>query len=82
MDTITAHPSGLQVVSQRLLRLPEVRQLVGLSRATIYRLMRRGEFPAAVKLTDHAVAWRASDVLAWISSRAVTKEEIFIKTAA
>jgi prophage regulatory protein len=69
MDTITAHPSGLGVVRRLLLRLPEVQSMVGLSRATIYRLVGKGEFPYPVKLTRSAVAWKADDVLAWVNSR-------------
>lgn len=55
-----------------LLRLPDVRRRVALSRATIYRLMRVGQFPAAVRLTTRSVAWRAADVDHWINSRPVS----------
>lgn len=59
-----------------LLRLPEVRKLVGLSTPTIYRLMKKGEFPSSVKLTPNgrAVAWHKADVDAWIESRGVRGE--------
>ena len=33
-----------------IIRLPEVMQTVGLSRPSIYRLMKLGEFPQQVKL--------------------------------
>ncbi len=55
--------------SSRLLRLREVRARTGLSRSTIYRLAAEGRFPAPVKLTEHASAWREDELAAWIESR-------------
>ena len=56
-------------MTERLLRLPEVLAMTGLKRATLYRLMKIGQFPPPVRLTVRTVAWRESDVLAWIASR-------------
>jgi len=53
----------------RLLRFPEVQERVGLSRTHIWRLERTGEFPQRVKLGPRCVAWRASEIEAWIESR-------------
>lgn len=50
-----------------LVRLPEVRRRTGLSTATIYRKMGRGEFPAKVQLSANVVAWYESDVGRWVS---------------
>jgi len=44
-------------------------QLTGLARSTIYKVMRLGRFPKQVHLTDQSVAWRSSDIDAWIASR-------------
>jgi prophage regulatory protein len=52
-----------------LLRLPEVQKLSGLSRSSIYRLEATGSFPARVKLSQRATAWRESDISAWIATR-------------
>lgn len=57
---------------ERLHRLPAVIDRVGLARATIYGKIAAGEFPTAVKLGERAVAWRESDIDAWIDSRAPT----------
>jgi len=53
----------------RFLRLPEVLELTGLSRSTIYRGSTDGSFPAAVPLTKRAVGWKASEVEAWCKAR-------------
>lgn len=52
---------------RRVLRLPEVLALTGLSRSTIYSRMSQGEFPTSVRLGLRAVGWRAADVYEWIS---------------
>jgi prophage regulatory protein len=55
--------------TQSLIRLPEVRRLIGLSRSTIYRLEREGRFVSRVRLSDRATAWPLKSVLAWIEAR-------------
>jgi prophage regulatory protein len=52
-----------------LLRLPEVMRAVGLRKSTLYQLIRSQSFPAQIRLTKRAVAWRAEDIERWIQSR-------------
>jgi prophage regulatory protein len=52
-----------------LLRRPDVETRTGLSRSTIYEWMKRGEFPLPVRLGARLVAWRESDVTAWLDAR-------------
>lgn len=52
-----------------LLRMPEVRRLTGLSRSSIYRLEALSRFPARIRLSERAAAWRADEVSAWLESR-------------
>ncbi len=58
----------------RLLRLPEVIQRIGLRRTTIYDRVAAGTFPAPVRLTERAVAWRESEVDSWIEARPSARE--------
>ena len=55
----------------RLLRLPGIEALTGLKKSTIYTHMANKDdpFPAPVRIGARAVAWRESDVLAWIAAR-------------
>jgi prophage regulatory protein len=55
----------------QLLRLSDVTKLTGLSRATIYRLMKEGSFPSSKRLSERAVAWVASDVKTWAEDRPI-----------
>ena len=56
-------------VATAILRRPDVERLTGFSKASIYRLMASGEFPTPIRLGVRAVAWRASDIEAWLASR-------------
>lgn len=53
----------------RLIRRPEVCELTGLPKSTLYDHLATGAFPSPVKLSARSVAWRLSDVLAWMESR-------------
>lgn len=52
-----------------LLRLPVVLQVTGLGRSTLYKMIAQEAFPAPVKLSKRAVAWRQDDVRRWASGR-------------
>ena len=52
----------------KLLRRPEVEVVTGLSRASIYAKMQKGEFPAPVRLGSNSVAWRVADIEDWIDA--------------
>ena len=54
----------------RLLRLPEVLKLVGVSKSTLYHMIDRREFPAPVRIGQRAVGWLSCEVHAWIEARA------------
>ena len=57
------------LMQHRIVRRPEVEQLTGLSRASVYRLIAEGLFPPPVKLAKTAVGWREGDLRAWLESR-------------
>lgn len=50
----------------RIIRLPEVKHLTGLSRSSIYSKVSTDTFPAPLKLSVKMVGWRLSEVEAWI----------------
>jgi prophage regulatory protein len=47
----------------------EVANYLRVSRITIYRLRKRGEFPAAIQLSTKRVAFRLSEIDAWAADR-------------
>jgi prophage regulatory protein len=54
--------------TDRLLRLPEVARTIGVSRATIYRYVDSGRLPRPVKVSTRCIAWRASEITAWMAA--------------
>lgn len=46
----------------RLIRMREVLDKTGLSKATLYRLIAAGKFPASIQIAYRAVAWEESQV--------------------
>lgn len=54
---------------ERLIRIGCVSTRIGLSRATIYRLVEAGKFPAPIRITSRCIAWPESAVNEWIAAR-------------
>lgn len=52
-----------------VLRLPQVLQAIGVSRSTLYTMIRDGSFPAPLHLGARSRGWLKSEVTAWIASR-------------
>ena len=55
--------------SDQILRQPSVTAITGLSRSTVWRLERAGQFPSRRRLGPQAVGWIRSEIEAWIASR-------------
>jgi prophage regulatory protein len=53
---------------QRLIRLAEVKQRVGLSRASIYKRMSEGRFPKSRSLGARCVVWIESEIDEWVAA--------------
>ena len=61
----------------RILRIPEVVEVTGLSRTTIWRRVKSGDFPPPVRLgslATRSVGWPESKVEGWLDSRPVFDE--------
>ena len=56
-------------MSQRIIRLPEVKEMTGLSRSTIYLRISKGAFPQSISLGERAVGWLEADVKQWLDAR-------------
>jgi prophage regulatory protein len=49
----------------RFIRLKEVLAICGKSRSSVYEAIKKGEFPAPIKLRGRSSAWIKSEVLQW-----------------
>lgn len=54
----------------RILRIREAIRRTGISKSTILRLEKRGEFPRRVALSARTIGWREVDIEQWMNSRA------------
>ncbi|KRA42959.1 hypothetical protein ASD72_12925 [Pseudoxanthomonas sp. Root630] len=63
-----ALPAAADEMATALLPIRAVKARVGLSTATVYRLMQRGTFPRPRKVGQKSL-WRSDEVEAWILSR-------------
>ena len=64
-----ARARDLPTETPRVLRLPQVEAVTALKKTALYDLMRAGEFPRPIPLSNRARGWLADEVAAWIESR-------------
>ncbi len=62
--------------SIKLIRLPDVEQLTGLKKSSLYALIAKGEFPKVIKLTERSSAWLESEVGQWINDRVSARDTL------
>lgn len=53
------------VAGSRLLRLPAVQQMSGLSKSEIYRRQQSGQFPKGRKLSSRVTVWVEREIMEW-----------------
>ena len=51
------------------IKLPAVKELTTFSSATIYRLIKKGEFPKQIKLAERSSAWSQEEIYSWIEEK-------------
>jgi prophage regulatory protein len=69
VDDLGTAPSPIAPRSLSLSRLPQVARRTGLSRASIYGLIAKGEFPQPISIASRAIAFLDSEVDAFIEGR-------------
>lgn len=55
--------------TRHLLRMGEVIQRTGMSRATVYRRINAGEFPRQRQISPNVVGWLDHEITEWIITR-------------
>ena len=54
---------------RKVLSKRELTEMVGLSYPTVWRMMRRGQFPKPVPLSENRVGWLETEVADWLAGR-------------
>jgi len=70
-----------RIENTRLIRLPEVIRLTGLSRSMIYQLASTQHFPKPVKLGTRVSAWLAREVTEWIDHKVAQTRQVASRSA-
>lgn len=52
-----------------LLDLKSVCGMIGVSKSTLYKMIREGVFPKACQVAPNTVRWRSDEVATWIMER-------------
>jgi len=55
--------------TDRLIRMRELIKIVSMSRANIYLLMNKGQFPKNFKIGEQTAVWRLSVIEEWIKQK-------------
>lgn len=67
------HPKARAAGADRLLRLEQVKEIVGLGKTLIYRLVGAGEFPAPYKPVGTVARWSENEVNSWLAACAARR---------
>jgi len=72
LENVTRQPKQSQHSNdhpERIMRAKEAVAMTGLSRTTIWRMEKSGQFPNRVSLGVGSVGWRESEISTWINRR-------------
>lgn len=61
--------------TKKIILLEELRELVPISRTTIWRMEQAGNFPRCIRIGKRRVGWRYAEVVAWIDGRGQSPPE-------
>jgi prophage regulatory protein len=66
--------TGLSHDERRILRVAAVVIKTGLSRTTIWRMVRAGQFPPPIALSERATGWLSDEIDRFIEARAAKRQ--------
>ena len=61
---------------RRTMRIRRVTEKTGLAASSIWRLARKGEFPAPVRLSPGCTAWFEHEIDAWLDAKSLERDAV------
>lgn len=65
--------------SVTFMRIKQVSAITGLSKSSVYDLIKTGDFPRPVKISDHRSGWVKAEVDAWSAKRIEERDATLVK---
>lgn len=59
----------------RIIRKPELLNMLGISDPTVYRMEKAGKFPQRLRLGGNSCGWLKAEVDGWIAERIAARNE-------
>ena len=59
----------------KLVRLDTVLEMTTLSVSTIYRLMKKGQFPRQIKISERSTRWALEEIYEWMDDNFKSRDE-------
>lgn len=63
-------------VTPQFFRLPQLKARLGVSGSSIWAWVKKGTFPAPIKLSENTTAWHLTDIEAWENSRIQASQQM------
>jgi prophage regulatory protein len=67
-------------MTDTFLRAEDVTRITGIPRSTLYDLIKRGQFPKQIKLSERVAAWSSAEIADWQQQR-IAKRDRQLATA-
>lgn len=58
-----------ETLPDRVIRTAELCKMLGMSRPTVYRLLKSGDLPAGLHIGPKARGWRLSTIMRWLDAK-------------
>lgn len=62
-------------VTPQFYRLPQLKTRLGVSGSSIWAWVKKGTFPAPIKLSENTTAWLLTDILDWENARILASQQ-------
>lgn len=61
-------------MNNKFLRIPQVMELTGLAKSTVWLWVKQGKLPSPIKLSTRVTVWKQSDIEEWINAQSNEEE--------
>lgn len=68
-------PKHNESFTPQFYRLPQLKVRLGVSGSSIWAWVKKGTFPAPIKLAENTTAWHLTDIEAWENSRILASQK-------